>query len=147
MTPLEDSLGAFQNVVEAEFAFLKERGFRSTADSSNSVLYSGSPRTVFVRVFYDPREQYVGFQVGLDARPRDALSKEEIASLAGDASWRRPNAHEESGDRLRGGVARAAALLRSCGERALSGDESVFDEAMEVRRASMERRTTGDPTE
>lgn len=125
-------------IVEDEFQFLAERGFHSVVESENSVLYE-SAAGIFVRVFRDQRDKYVGFRVGLASRPRDALTATELAKLFGVPDPR--GEYPERSDQLRASVARVAHELRTYGDRALGGDESIYDEAMELRRAYTQRYT------
>src|SRR4051794_2927652 len=104
------------NFVELEFAFLIEMGFRVDIANSHSVLYEND-NGVFVRIFNDPRERYVGFRVGLASRPRDALNTTELARLAGPPVPR--GEYPERTDQLHASVARIAHQLRSQGERPL----------------------------
>ena len=119
-------------VIEAEFSFLVESSFRPTVESENSVKYVRDDG-VFVRVFRDPNDKYIGLRVGLTSRPRDALTSTEIARLAGVTA---PQAqYPERSDQVHASVARVAHELRVYGQRTLSGDTTIFDEAEELRRA------------
>jgi hypothetical protein len=125
-------------MIESEFRYLVDLGFRSLVENENSVRYD-RPDGVFVSVFRDPRDKYVGFRVGLASRPRDALSATELAKLVGAPT--RPGEYPERDDQVWASVARAALDLRKQGARALSGDQAIFDEAMELRRAYTQRFT------
>jgi hypothetical protein len=120
----------FLDVVASEFGFLLDRGFRSVVESEGVVVYEAT-NGVFVRVFRDATDLYVGFRVGLGSRPRDALTTPEFARLTG-AKCR--GDYPESASDLRAGAARLAQLLRDFGDRVLSGDEKILDEAMALRR-------------
>jgi hypothetical protein len=122
---------SFVEIVEREFAFLTEAGFRSTVEGENSVSYE-RPDGLFVRVFRDARDKYVGFRVGQVGRPKDALTATELARLAGVTTPRSEN--PERSDQLAASVAIVAHELQTYGQRILSGDESIFVEAMELRR-------------
>ena len=65
-----ESTATLAEIVEEEFRFLAERGFHRTVEEETSVRYD-SAEGVFVRVFRDPRDKYVGFRIGLTSRPRD----------------------------------------------------------------------------
>lgn len=119
----------FSEIVASEFSFLGDRGFRSIVESDDSVLYEAA-NGVFVRVFRDSRDRYVGFRAGLKSRPKDALTVPEFARLTGAEMQ---GEFPESVSELRAGVARLAGLLRDFGERVLSGDETILDEAMALR--------------
>jgi hypothetical protein len=54
----------FSEIVLSGFSFLSDRGFRSAVESDESVLFE-APNGVFVRVFRDPRDWYIGFRAGL----------------------------------------------------------------------------------
>jgi hypothetical protein len=82
-------------------------------------------------VFRDPRDRYVGFRAGLVTRPRDALTVPEFERLTGATT---KSDHSGSGSGLRVAAARLARLLNDYGERILSGDESILEEAMALRR-------------
>lgn len=133
-----ESTATLSEIVEDEFRFLAERGFHCTIEDETSLRYE-SAEGVFVRVFRDPRDKYVGFRIGLTSRPRDALTATELAKLSGVAESR--GEYPERADQLRASVARVARDLRIHGERALGGDESIYDEAMELRRAYTRRYT------
>lgn len=119
----------FPEVVVSEFSFLLDRGFRPTVEGGESVLYEAA-NGVFVRVFRDSRDRYVGFRAGLTSRPKDALTVPEFARLTGAEMQ---GEFPASGSELRAGAARLAGLLRDFGERVLSGDETILDEAMALR--------------
>jgi hypothetical protein len=74
-------------IIEQEFAFLTEAGFRSAVEGDNSVSYE-HPDGLFVQVFQDPRDKYVGFRLGQVDRPKDALTATELARLADVATPR-----------------------------------------------------------
>jgi hypothetical protein len=119
------------DMIVAEFAFLVDSGFRWAVENPDSVIYENDAG-VFVRVFRDSNDKYVGFRVGLTSRPRDALTATELARLGGTTL---PSGEfPEREDRLHSSVARIAHQLQANGRRALSGDESIFDEAMDLRR-------------
>lgn len=120
---------AFPEVVASEFSFLRGRGFSSTVESRDSVLYEAA-NGVFVRVFRDSRDRYIGFRAGLTSRPKDALTVPEFARLTGAETQ---GEFPESASELQAGTARLARLLRDFGERVLSGDETILDEAMAMR--------------
>jgi len=119
----------FPEVVTSEFRFLRDLGFSATVESGESVLYEAA-NGVFVRVFRDSRDRYVGFRAGLTNRPKDALTVPEFARLTGAESQ---GEFPESASELPAGAARLARLLRDFGERVLSGDETILDEAMAMR--------------
>ena len=119
-------------MIQAEFSFLEESGFHSVVESDNSVRYERSDG-VFVRVFRDPNDKYVGFRIGLTSRPRDALTATELARLSGVAAPR--GEYPERADETWASVTRVARELRKHGARPLSGDKTIYDEAMELRRA------------
>ena len=125
-------------IIEQEFAFLTEAGFRSAVEGDNSVSYE-HPDGLFVQVFQDPRDKYVGFRLGQVDRPKDALTATELARLADVATPR--GEYPERGDQLAASVAKVAQDLRKYGERALSGDHTIFEEAKELRRAYTSRYT------
>jgi len=127
--------------IETEFQFLVDRGFRGVAEDENSVRYDG-PGGIFVRIFRDSRDKYVGYRIGLTSRPRDALTSTELAKLSGVAAPR--GEYPERADQLHSSVARVARELRVYGERALAGDESIYDDAMELRRAYTQQFTRED---
>ncbi len=85
---------------------------------------------VFVRVFRDPRDRYVGFRAGLRSRPRDALTVPEFARLTGAETQGK---YPESVSELRAAAIRLARLLKDFGEHVLSGDETILDEAIALR--------------
>jgi hypothetical protein len=128
----------FVDFVEAEFGFLVDLGFRCDVEDDNSVRYERADG-VFVRVFRDPRDKYVGFRAGLVSRPRDALTATELAKLSGVTVPR--GEYPERADQLHASVARIARELRAYGERPLAGDETIYDEAMELRRAYTQQFT------
>jgi len=120
---------SFVEVVASEFGFLVDRGFRSSVESDRSVLFE-SPTGVFVRVVRDPRERSISFRAGLVAEPRDALTETEFQRLIG-ANVKADFSQDDSGMRI--AVERRARLLREHGERILSGDKSILDEAKDIR--------------
>jgi hypothetical protein len=119
-------------IIKIEFSFLVERGFDIHVENENSVKYSNS-QGVFVRVFRDSNDKYVGFRVGLLSRPRDALTATELARLAGVTNSR--GEFPVRKDQLHASVATIAHQLQAHGERALTGEIAIFDEAKELRRA------------
>lgn len=121
--------GDLPEVVASEFSFLRDRGFSSTVESGDSVLYEAA-NGVFVRVFRDSRDRYVGFRAGLTSRPKDALTVPEFARLTGAESQ---GEFPGSASELQASAARLARLLRDFGERVLSGDETILNEAMAMR--------------
>lgn len=125
-------------IVEDEFRFLADGGFHGVVEDENSVRYERSDG-VFVRIFRDQRDKYVGFRIGLASRPRDALTATELAKLSGVVEPR--GEYPERADQLSASVARVAHDLRTHGERPLGGDETIYDEAMELRRAYTQRYT------
>jgi len=129
---------SFAKVVADEFSFLTKIGFLSTPESPNTVLFEG-PNDVFVRVFHDTNDKYLGFRVGLTSRPRDAPTAEELATIGGGPPP--PGEFVEHADQLRGSIRRVADLLMAKGDRILSGDESILYEAMELRQAHTRRFT------
>ena len=98
----------------------------------------GSPAGVFVRVFYSEREQFLGLRVGLAAQPRDALTDTEmlVTAGAGDLGGLYPD-----DDELDAALYELADRLQRYGDRALSGDPRVFDEARALRRKHTEHYT------
>jgi len=139
VTGLPNEAGAtFAAIVEDEFLFLVERGFRCVVEHEYSVRYEHASG-VFVQVFRDERDKFVGFRIGLLARPRDALTAPELAKLSGVVEPRAE--YPERADQLQASVARVADELRFHGERALRGDESIYDDAMELRRAYTQQYT------
>jgi hypothetical protein len=116
-------------VVASKFSFLLDRGFRYSVESDESVLYE-SPDGIFVRVFRDPRDRYVGFRAGLASRPRDALTVPEFARLTGATT---KGDYPETTSELHVDADRLARLLEDYGERVLAGDETILDEAMVLR--------------
>lgn len=125
-------------MIEVEFGYLLDLGFRSVIENENSVRYERNDG-VFVRVFRDPRDKYVGFRIGLASRPRDALTATELATLARAPMHR--GEYPERADQLWASVARVALGLRSQGARPLAGDQTIYDEAMELRRAHTQKFT------
>jgi len=119
----------FSEIVLSEFSFLFDRGFRSAVESDESVLFE-APNGVFVRVFRDSRDSYIGFRAGPTSRPKDALTVPEFARLTGAE---RHGEYPVGVTELRAGVARLAHLLRDFGERVLSDDETILDDAMALR--------------
>jgi len=136
-TPNEGA-ATLAEIVEDEFHFLVERGFHSVVEDENSVRYERDDG-VFVRVFRDQRDKYVGFRIGLTSRPRDALTATELAKLSGVAEPR--GEYPEHPDQMRASVARVAHDLRTHGDRPLGGDETIYNEAMELRRVYTQRFT------
>ena len=135
--PLTDQPESFPEVVAAEFGFLVDRGFRCSVESDRSVRYE-SPNGVFVHVFRDPRDRHVGFKAGLVTRPRDALNAGHLERITGG----RVRADYSSDDSaMRIAVVRRARLLRDYGERILSGDESILEEASALNREYTKRYT------
>ena len=120
----------FPGIIASAFGFLLDRGFQAVVEGDDAVAYEASTG-VFVRVFRDPRDRYVGFRVGLKSRPKDALTTAELARLTGAKS---PGDYPESVTELRASAVRLAQLLRDYGDRALGGDETILDEAMSLRR-------------
>jgi hypothetical protein len=135
--PNEDAVTLVE-IVEDEFRFLGEHGFHSVVEDESSVRFERGDG-VFVRVFRDQRDKYVGFRIGLSSRPRDALTATELAKLSGVAVPR--GEYPERADQLRASVARVARDLRIHGDRPLGGDETIYDEAMELRRAYTQQYT------
>lgn len=125
-------------MIEAEFAFLVEQGFRPEVEGEDSVRFEREDG-VFVRVFRDPNDKYVGFRIGLSSRPRDALTATELARLSGVAVPR--GEYPERADQIQASVARIAHELQAHGHRPLAGDETIYDEAMELRRTYTHRFT------
>lgn len=133
----------FPEVVASEFSFLRDRGFSSTVESGDSVLFEAA-NGVFVRVFRDSRDRYVGFRAGLTSRPKDALTVPELARLTGAESQ---GEFPESDAELVAGAARLARLLRDFGERVLSGDETILNEAMALRSEYTKSFTRPQPSD
>jgi hypothetical protein len=100
-------------IVQDEFQFLAERGFHCVVEDASSIRYERDDG-VFVRVFRDQRDKYVGFRIGLTSRPRDALTATELAKLSGVAEPR--GEFPERFNQLRASVARVAHDLRTHGE-------------------------------
>lgn len=140
-SPFGDRPESFSAIVTSEFSFLRARGFRSSVESDESVLYEAA-NGVFVRVFRDPRDRYLGFRAGLSSRPRDALTVPEFARLTG-AKTR--GEYPESAPEIRAGAARLARLLKDFGERVFSGDETILDEAMALRSEYTKSFTRAQP--
>jgi len=132
-----DQPESFPEVVAAEFGFLVERGFRCSVVSDRSVRYE-SPNGVFVHVFRDPRDRHVGFKAGLVTRPRDALNAGHLERITG-GRVKPDHSGDDSG--VRAAVVRRARLLREHGERILSGDESIVEEALALDREYTKRYT------
>lgn len=120
----------FAEIVVSAFAFLLDREFSSVVEIDDAVVYE-APSGVFMRVFRDSRDRYVGFRVGLKTRPRDALTTAEFARLTGAESR---GEYPETIPELRASAARLSQLLRDYGDGALGGDETILDEAMTLRR-------------
>lgn len=133
----------FSEIVTSEFSFLVDRGFRAAIESNESVAYEAE-NGALVRVFRDPRDRYVGFRAGLTSRPKDSLTVPEFVRLTGAQSQ---GEFPEGVSELRLGVARLARLLRDFGERVLSGDETILDEAMALRREYTKSFTRPQPPE
>ena len=120
----------FADVIMSEFGFLVARGFQPVIQSDDEVAYEAH-NGVFVRLFRDRRDGYLGFRVGLSSRPRDALTTSEFARLTGAESQ---GEYPETISQVRAGAARLAQLLQDYGVRVLAGDETILDEAMALRR-------------
>lgn len=120
---------SFTELAASAFAFLIDRGFRYSVESDDSVIFE-EESGAFVRVFRDPRDRYVGFRVGVVTRPRDALTVPEFVRLTGAKA---ESHYPESSSDLREAAGRLALLLKEHGDRVLSGDESILDEAMALR--------------
>jgi hypothetical protein len=73
------------------------------------------------------------------SRPRDALTATELARLGGTPVPR--GEFPERTDELHSSVAAVARQLKANGDRVLSGDESIYDEAMQLRQAYTRRYT------
>ena len=127
----------FVDHVHQESAFLTTHGFLTVQESDTEVMFE-SPSGVFVRFLYSPREEWVGFRVGLLSEPRDAVSDAELARLAGVTSER----HLTGEGGLGAAVAESAAILRQLGARALQGDPSVFEDASSWRWVASTRAST-----
>lgn len=125
---------SFVAIVAEEFGFLAERGFHSVVEDEARVRFDRADG-LFVSVFFDQYDRYVGFRIGLASQPRNALTDAELVKLSGAAPDRSALPFVEQADQLLGAVARAANDLRMHGDRPLSGDEGVYEEAMELRRA------------
>jgi len=123
-------VASFQSLVESEFGFLVDQGFRVETESDGSVTFQNE-RGTFVRVVHDTRDEVVANQVGSVEHPLDAVTMEELMRLA-DATGPR-HRFPDIDDGLRYLVARAAYKLRNYGQRALSGDASVFEDAKSSR--------------
>jgi hypothetical protein len=125
---------SFRTRVEGAFRFLVERGFVSS--ETNVGVRFDSPAGVFVLVFYDERENYHGLRVGLTAQPRDALTYTEMLITAGASGAHAlfPGKPEPSDF-----VQELADGLQRYGQRVLSADPMVFDEAKALRRKHTER--------
>lgn len=137
-TSPDDTRPSFVELVKDEFSFLTDRGFADSVEGEREVRYEND-EGVFVRVFRDPRDKYVGYRVGLSARPKDALTAAELVRLSGARQHR--GEYPERDSELGASIARVSAELRQFGERALSGDVSIYDEAMELRREHTSRYT------
>ncbi len=131
----------FTSVITSEFRFLLDRGFALVVECADAVRYEAASGA-FVRVFRDPRDQYVGFRVGLQTRPRDALTAPELARLMGAQSQ---GEYPDNFFDLRTAAAKLARLLRDYGDRALAGDETILDEAMALRREYTSSYTRPEP--
>lgn len=131
----------FRDLAESEFAFLSERGFRSVVETEHAIRYENNDG-VFVRVVRDPNDKYVGFRVGLKGHPRDAITATELARLTGSSES--GGAYANSPSELAEAVAEVARQLRKHGGRALAGDESIYDDAMELRRRYTDQFTRRD---
>ncbi len=119
---------AFGPLLPPKFA-LVEVGQRSARYQSD--------RGVFVLVFHDPADRYVGFKVGLLSEPRDALTDAEVRRLAGATELRGLAA--APGSDLSDVLHELALRLVEYGEDALAGDPTVFDRARELRRDYTQR--------
>lgn len=140
---VSDQPESFLQVVDSEFAFLLDRGFSRSIESTESVVYE-APNGAFIRVFRDARDHYVGFRAGVVSRPRDALTVPELARLTGAKS---ESLYPEGAVDLRVAANRLALLLKNHGERILSGDESILDEAMAIRSQFTKSFTHREPPE
>jgi hypothetical protein len=120
----------FSEVVISEFSFLLARGFQPVVHTDDEVAYA-APHGVFVRLFRDARDRYVGFRVGLSSRPKDALTTTEFVRLTGAKSQ---GEYPETISQLRASARRLAQLLHDYGDRVLAGDETILDEAKALRR-------------
>lgn len=133
----------FIAVLKEAFEFLERRGFRSTAEGDAMVLYE-SVDGVFVRAFCDAREMHVGFRVGLASRPKDALTDAELGLLDGGGGSLETRLQDEG---VRALAIAAAHELETLGDRALAGDQTIFDEAMLLRREHTRGYVGDDPVD
>ena len=131
-----DSDDEFDERANTAFSFLLTRGFRRDADPAPRLRFVNDTG-VFVDVFHIPLERYTGFKVGLTSQPRDALNNEELRSV--EKVQRLPSrlGPIESSEPLEA----LARLLEEHGERVLSGEQGVFEEARELRRRYTEQFT------
>lgn len=118
------------DLIVTEFAFLVDCGFRPTVESASSVRYDDD-RGVFVGI---PRfQRQVRRLPCCPTEPTEGrATATELARLSGVDAPR--SEFPADADQLQVSVANFAMQLRSSGERALSGDESIFDEALELGR-------------
>ena len=118
-------------VIGKAFDFLKQRGFVPRTEDSSTVRFESADGR-FVSVFWDAREQFLGFRVGHSSCPSDAVTDAELALIESE----RVSYHATRGTpREVGAAARAAAeCLEALGERALEGDPALFADVMELRR-------------
>lgn len=126
----------FEERASTAFSFLLARGFRRDATPPPTVRFVNDSG-VFVDVFHIPFERYIGFKVGLTSQPKDAINNEELRTVE---NVQRPRSHfgaTEPSDPLEA----LAHLLEAHGERVLSGEQGVFDEARELRRRYTEQFT------
>lgn len=124
------SMTSFRSLVESEFGFLADYGFHLETESDESVTFQDD-RGNFVRVVHDDRDKTVDIRVGSVAHPRDAVTIGEIMQLE-DATGPR-HGSPDIDDILHYLVARAAHKLRNYGQRALSGDARIFEDAKKLR--------------
>ncbi len=135
MTETEAWDWGFPKAVKRNVGFLEASGFSLTDEESERVRYE-SPAGVFVLLFRDRIDHFVGFRVGLVAHPKDTLTEAEVLSLAGQ---RLPGQFPGSPDEIEDAVAEVARRLREYGEEALSGATSVYEAAHALRKAHTQK--------
>jgi hypothetical protein len=129
----------FSDLVKKAFSFLGPLGFTLVSEEDHDLRYENPDKGTFVRLFQTSDDKYVGYRVGLLARPRDALTTAEVTRIAGSP----PLKHQfpEADRKLLGTVNELAEHLSLHGSQALDGEPSIYAKAKELRRSYTQRFT------
>lgn len=129
---------SLHELIEDAFRFLGDQGFRVAHKTESSVRYENDERGTFVWVFHDRNDKYLGFKVGQQAEPRDAITAAELDLIAGRTGT---GGFPEGLSDMPRAVTDLARRLERRGRRALQGEQSMFDQVRDLRARHTQRYT------